>query len=359
MVGFGMIGRTHLAAMEVNRVLHEGSCNPYPRGVCTRRPEAMAGLPFERVYGDPRELVSDPLVEVVDICTPNYLHGSAARTALEAGKSLYVEKPLSHDPAEAEALARLAEEKALPNQCALTLRFRPAVNRMKDLLEAGAIGKAVHFRACYFHHSYLDPARPMSWRQELDKSGGGSVMDLGIHLLDMLRYLLGDADRVLALARTLHRIRYLEGKSRPNNTDEYLCAMVEMKNGSAGLVETSRISDSPVHNEGFEIFGAGGSLSLDFDRGRVFLNRAGGGGPLLVEGGPGPLEQALLPLLPPVRQSLGPFVDAHAAALKNMAAWHAGERPFPGTPTFAEAVRAQALVHACLRSAENGRWEQP
>jgi predicted dehydrogenase len=293
---------------------------------------------------------------VVDICTPNNLHADAAEAAFRAGKSVYLEKPLSNEQAKAEQLCVLARESGLPNQCALIMRFFPAVNRMKDLLEADVIGEVIHFRVCYFHGSYLDPARPMSWRQQLGISGGGAVMDLGIHILDMVRYLLGDVVHLRALSRIVCKTRYADSTRSgtiPNETDEYLQASLEMENGAAGILECSRVSTSALCNEGFEIFGSKGSLMLNFaGPGSLTLVEAGGRGPLLVSGtNPGKHEAALLPLLPNSRQTMGAFVDAHAAAIKNMANWTAGLAPFPGTPTFAEAAKAQALVHACLHSA--------
>jgi predicted dehydrogenase len=364
-VGFGMIGRTHLAAMMANLALHEDGVNGIPRALCTRRPDKNAGLPYKKVYASPEQLIEDEKVRVVDICTPNNLHEAAARAALKAGKCVYLEKPLSNRQDGAERLRDLAKETGLPNQCALIMRFRPSINRMKDMLDAGAIGRVIHFRSCYFHGSYLDPDRPTSWRQQIDMSGGGSVMDLGIHVLDLIRYLLGDVLRLQAFSRILHKTRYSDSRRTaavPNETDEYLRASLEMKSGAAGIMESSRISASALCNEGLEIFGDQGSLMLNFEgQGSLTLTEAGGRGPLLVTGGSaGAYETELLPLLPPARQSLGAFLDAHAGAIKNMANWSAGLPSFRGTPTFDEAARAQALVHACLRSARaDGQWEKP
>ncbi|MDR2476907.1 MAG: Gfo/Idh/MocA family oxidoreductase, partial [Treponema sp.] len=335
MVGFGMIGRTHLAAILANKALHEGSVNAYPRGLCTRRPELCGDLPFEKIYANPEELTADPLIKVVDICTPNNLHAPAATAAIKAGKCVYVEKPLSNDLEEAEELNRLVQKTGIPNQCALTIRFRPHVNRMKDLLLDGAIGDVIHFRTCFFHGSYLDPNRLMSWRQDLAVSGGGAVMDLGIHILDLIGYFLGDVYRLRAVSRIVHKVRYQDNEQKfpcVNETDEYLGAFLEMKNGGTGVMETSRISSSALCNEVFEVFGTKGSLALDFEGpGSLRLNPAKGTGTVLVGEQTGSFEKALAPLLPPARQSLGPFMDAHAAAVKNIANWSAGEKPFTGT----------------------------
>lgn len=360
LVGFGSIGRTHLAAMQLNLALREGGVNAAPRALCTRRPDERSDLPFERIYGTLEETLADSDVRVLDICTPNNLHVKAAEAGLNAGKAVYVEKPLSHDEAGAEKLRSLAEQTGLPNQCALTMRFRPMINRMKDALEEGLIGEPVHFRVNHFHASYLAADKPMSWRQNLAESGGGAVMDLGIHILDLTRYFLGDVQRIRAISRILHKTRTnKEGERAANNTDEYLKADLETMNGVPGILECSRISKSCAEDSVFEIFGTAGTLLL---HGAFFsklsLYEAGRGQRLLSELRPGKRELEARPLLPESRQSAGAFLDGHAAAIKNMAAWAAGEKPFSGTPTFAEAEKAQALVHAALRSAaRDGLWE--
>ena len=353
--GFGMIGRTHLTAMQANLALHEGSVNAKPRALYTRRPDACADLPFEKIYTSLEDLINDEEVKVLDICTPNNLHGKAAEAGFRAGKGVYCEKPLSNNQREAEKLCLLAEQSGLPNQCALTMRFRPMVNRMKDMLETGVIGQPIHFRVNFFHNSYLSADKPMTWRQDLDQSGGGAVIDLGIHVLDLTRYLLGNVKRLRAVSRILNQTRCTkEGLSVPNNTDEYLQADIEMENGVPGIMECSRLSKSILGDNLFEIFGTRGTLLL---HGKSFSDLT-----LETEQGiqlPGKLESELRPLLPDSRQTMGTFVDSHAAAIKNMANWAAGLAPFSGTPVFIEAVKAQSLVSACLRSAGSatGCWE--
>jgi len=355
LAGFGMIGRTHLTSMQANLALHEGSVNAKPRALYTRRPAACADLPFEKIYDSLEELLDDPEVKVLDICTPNMLHGEAAEAGFKSGKGVYCEKPLSNEQVEAEKLCNMAEQSGLPNQCALTMRFRPMVSRMKDMLEAGVIGQPVHFRVSYFHNSYLSADKPMTWRQDLEHSGGGAVMDLGIHILDLARYFLGNVKRLRAVSRILNKTRNTkEGLSVTNNTDEYLQADLEMENDLPGTMECSRISKSILGDNIFEIFGTKGTLLL---HGKSFselkLDAAADGFRL-----PGKRETELRSLLPESRQTLGTFIDSHAAAIKNMANWAAGLAPFSGTPVFAEAVKAQDLVHACLRSAaSDGSWE--
>jgi predicted dehydrogenase len=359
-VGFGMIGRTHLIATMGYLAFCDGSLAAVPRALCSRRPDQCSDLPYERIYDNMDDLLSDSQVMVVDICTPNYLHGQAVKAAFKSNKGVYVEKPLSNSLEEAHELMILAKGNGFPNQCALILRFFPLVNRMKDILDSGDVGEIIHFRVCYYHGSYLAPCRPMSWRQRLELSGGGAVIDLGIHILDLIRYLLGDVEKISALSRIVNKQRPDENdkeKLLPNETDECLQALLELKNGAMGTLETSRVSNSALCNEGFEVFGRRGSLFLDFSgTGKLVLSDMNKGAQIVLNG-TGPYETGLRQLLPPARQSMGIFTDSHGAAIKNMANWTAGRTPFIGTPSFIEAFKAQELVQVCLDSArQNGQW---
>ena len=355
--GFGKIARTHLAAIQANLVWHEGSVNASPKALYTRRPGVRADLPFEKIYASLDGLIKDQDVKVLDICTPNHLHSEAAKAGFKAGKGVYCEKPLTNKQTEADRLCTLAEQSGLPNQCGLTMRFRPMVNRMKDMLAADIIGQPIHFRICFLHNSYLNPTRPMTWRQDFYQSGGGAVIDLGIHILDLTRYLFGNVRRLRALSLTLHETRDTnEGLSVLNNTDEYLKADIEMENGIPGIMECSRVSRSSFGDNVLEVFGTRGTLLLHGEHfSELALNSCAEAG-LKV---PGKFESELRPLLPDPLQTMGTFIDSHAAAIKNMANWAAGLKPFSGTPVFTEAAKSQKLAHACLRSAAaDGKWEK-
>lgn len=355
-VGYGIIAKTHLEGMMANRALHPGEPGGWPRALCTRRPEQCADLPFDAVYSDYGQMLEDEQVHVVDICTPNHLHAEAAIAAMQAGKAVYVEKPLSGKLREAEQMRDMARQCGLPNQTALVLRFRPDVNRAKDMLRAGAIGELIHFRTCFYHGSYMDPNRPISWRQTADEAGGGAMMDLGVHILDLMLYLLEDkvADVRAAARRTVYKQRPAsQGSSEmvDNHTDEYSCALLTMQSGIPGIVESSRVSSSAICNDSIEIFGTKGSLLLELDGGGLTLLPAGGGA-IKQPSGDGEYESSLRPFLPGPRHSMGPFTDAHAAAVKNIGHLAAGLPGFIGAPDFAAGCEAQRLVHIILEAAK-------
>lgn len=358
-VGYGMIGRTHLVAMQANRALFPEGPSAYPRALCTRSPQDKQSLPYEALYTSLDDMLADDEVQVVDICTPNDMHHDQALATLRAQKGLYLEKPLAETLAKAAELRDAVGRDAVA-QCALMLRFRPDVARLKDLVQGGAIGEVIHFRGCFFHGTYLTADRPTSWRQQFARSGGGAIMDLGVHILDMMRWVLGEAASVKATAKTVFAKRYTdESKTQtvPNDTDEYLCAMFQMQSGAVGTIEASRVSHSAKSDKVLEIFGTKGSLCLDWDDNSTSLYQtrpAGGGVTLLEEGEAGPLQSELQALFPFGRSGLGAFTNAHASAIQNLCYWQAGLPRYSATPDFAAAYEAQRLVHACLQSAESG-----
>ena len=353
-VGFGMIARTHLMAMQANLALHPDEPRGRPYALCTRRPKECEGLPYDVIYTDIDELVADEAVQVVDVCTPNHLHVPVAEAAVNAGKTIYVEKPISDNMDGALHLCKLVKDKGIPNQVALMMRFRHDVNRTKDLLDAGVIGEPIHFRCYFFHSSYLDPKRPTSWRQTLSQAGGGGLLDLGIHMVDLMRYLLGrEVTSLDAKLRTINKQRYTSAESTDtvaNETDEYACLSMLLEGGVVGVLESSRISGSAFADAAFEVFGTGGSL---------LLTLIGKDGILIKKNGvvsepdspPGPYETALKHLLPDQRQSMSPFINAHAAALQNISRMAVKQPGFIGTPTLDEGAKAQALVTQSFQTA--------
>lgn len=267
-MGLGFIGRVHANAYhaiplcfpaapvtgQVSAVLrsHAGS-DEFTR---------QAG--FDLVTTDLDEFLSAPL-DMVDICTPNDLHEPEALAAIERGIPVYCEKPLARSLDEARRMAATAEQRGVMTHTAFVMRYLPAIRQMKAILDSGELGEVFTFRANMFHSSYLDPNRPMSWRLRHADSGGGAFADLGAHLVDMVRYLLGETSSVRAEARTFIRERPASKGSSQRETvdvDDWLCATLEMQTGAVGQIEVHRMAAGAGEDTKVEIFGSKGSLAL-------------------------------------------------------------------------------------------------
>lgn len=352
-------------------------------GVATRSPDrnrdAIRASGFARVHSSAAALVADPAVNAVDICTPNALHAETALSAWKAGKAVYVEKPLAESLAAAERMAdgwrKAATQSpaAAASQVAFTLRFWPAVARAKDLLEAGRIGRVLSFRARMVHGGYLNPERPYSWRLDRGLAGGGALADLGVHMIDLVHFLLGEITDVKARTRTLVTERPAPGQpggtARVEVDDwaELTCAV-----GSAvGTLEATRAGDGQEETT-LELFGSEGSIRISsqgadvyplwFDRalgmmhGRTGVGVYGGGHGLQHgDGNRMSYTAALLQVMPPPKLSMGLFVDTHMASLhwwlRRIADPHWAEGRPPLAAGIEDGLRAQRVLEAAYRAA--------
>ncbi|MDF2626743.1 MAG: oxidoreductase [Symbiobacteriaceae bacterium] len=371
-IGFdawGSIGRTHVVGLRALPVLFPDlPFRPVLAAVATRNPaknEAwvrQAG--FGGVVGSALELVNGPAVDAIDICTPNALHTETAIAAWRAGKAVYCEKPLAENLAAARRMVEAWREAAgaSASQVAFTLRFWPAVARAKDLLAEGRLGRILSFRGRMVHGGYLDPNRAYSWRLDKALAGGGALADLGIHVIDLVHFLLGPVAGVEARMRTFVPER--PAPDRPGGrarveVDDWAELTCTLGSGAVGTIEATRAGDGQEETV-LEIFGTEGSLRISSNLGNIFpqwFERSAGALRERNAEKPGPYLAALLRVLPPARMTMGAFVDAHTASLhwwlRRIAdpAWAAGLPPLAAT--MEDGLAAQEVLEAAYASA---RW---
>ncbi|HYG57284.1 MAG TPA: Gfo/Idh/MocA family oxidoreductase [Symbiobacteriaceae bacterium] len=347
-VGLGSIARTHIASLRALPAVRPLAVQPVLHTLVTRRPAEVAAeaiaMGFAAVTDSLEGALSGTDVDVVDICTPNALHREAAMAALARGKAVYCEKPLASNLADAEAMAAAAAAASTVTQVALVYRYHPVAMRLKALLEMGAIGQLLQFRATYNHSGYLNPTANKGWRSRSELSGGGGLLDLGVHVVDLLQLLAGPLRLEHADTRTLVRHR-LPGAGAPPqevDVDDWALLHVVTHAGVPGTVETSRIA---LGSECFrlEFYGTGGSVVCDLGRDAEPQVRRFAPEPLPVPGHPA------LQYLPPSRLTLGPFVDAHQAGLYHFLLRFVGEDPTPGwAPDFTAALTAERIIYEAL-----------
>ncbi|HWI61706.1 MAG TPA: Gfo/Idh/MocA family oxidoreductase, partial [Symbiobacteriaceae bacterium] len=198
-------------------------------------------------------------------------------------------------------------------QVAFTMRFQPAVARAKDLLTEGRLGRILSFRGRMVHGGYLDPNRAYSWRLDRAMSGGGAMADLGIHLIDLVHFLLGPMAEVGARTRTFVEERPAPG--RPGGrarveVDDWAELTCTLESGAVGTIEATRAGDGQEEST-LEIFGSDGSLRMSGGALQWF-DRTTGTRPTPP---PGPYLKALMTVFPPARLTMGMFVDTHLASL--------------------------------------------
>jgi predicted dehydrogenase len=271
LVGYGGIGKFHTANWRNLNLYYPDLPRVIELRGAASRSQASAELAVSEGgygYGTVRyqDLLDDPGIDLIDICTPNDTHYEITLAALEAGKHVYCEKPLALDLDQAREMVQRAEASDRVLQLAFNYRFIPAVMKAKALIDEGFLGEVVTFHARYFHTGYLDPERPLSWRLDLERSGGGALVDLGSHLIDLMLYLAGPFQRLLAQTRTFVKERPVAAGAAEKaavKVDDHAQLLIDLQAGGLGIIEVSRVAQGSADDLNFEILGTQGALKFD------------------------------------------------------------------------------------------------
>ncbi len=223
---------------------------------------------YDRAYTDWRELLAHDDVQLLDNGGPNHRHAEPSIAAAEAGKHVLCEKPLARDAREAKAMWDAAERANVKHMTGFNYRFVPALRQARELIQSGALGRIYHFRARYLQESLVDPNHPMTWRHQRETAGSGALGDLGAHIIDLARFLVGEITRVGALAQTFTAERPWADGSGPGgvSVDDAFSAAIEFAGGAIGTLEASRVASGRKNHQIIEINGEKGSLQFSLER---------------------------------------------------------------------------------------------
>ncbi len=222
---------------------------------------------FARAGVDWKELVADPEVELLDNCAPNGLHREPCLAALAAGKHVFCEKPLGRSAAEARELRDAARQAGVVNMVGFNYRFLPAVRLAQRLITEGRLGRLHHFRGWFADASLLDPDAPFTWHQDAEIAGSNAVLDLGSHLIDMARWLLGEPVAVRGALATFTETRPTPGgRRRRVETEDAFEAILEFEGGALGSVAATTVAAGRRAHMTFEVNGSRGTIAFDLER---------------------------------------------------------------------------------------------
>lgn len=214
-------------------------------------------------------MLADPAIELIDNCGPNNIHAEVSMAALDAGKHVLCEKPMGRNAAESRRMLEAARRAAGKHMVAFNYRFVPAVRKARMLMEQGALGEIFHFRARYCQDWLADPEFPRAWRLQEALSGSGVLGDLGSHIVDLARFLVGEPTVVNARLKTFVSERPLPENPTergPVDVDDAFVALVEFDNGAIGTLEATRFAVGHRNANMFEINGSKGSLRFNLER---------------------------------------------------------------------------------------------
>lgn len=234
--------------------------------------EMAASVNGATVYTDYRRLVEDPNVDAVDICLPHHLHKDAIVAAARADKHVICEKPLCLSIDESEEIAAAIRKSGVTMMCAHNQLFDPAVQKAREMLKDGLLGKVFFARTCdCFHHT--QPLDKWGWRAESKTMGGGCLIDTGYHPTYLLLNLIGDEPVEVSAISGRYHIHSLQG-------EDSALMIVKFANGAMGEVLTSWAWDWPDGSWQFQIIGEKGQL---FGKGRELLYKPLGWQPAKME----------------------------------------------------------------------------
>jgi predicted dehydrogenase len=244
---------------------------------------ALCGRTYERVrsladrfsvshvYTDYRELCRRDDVDAVTIVTPNVYHAQQASVAFNSGKHVFCEKPLGLNVTEARAMTATAEKSGRVHQVGFTFRYGYAVRELRRRIRAGDIGRPFYVRIQYDNWQGLKPDWKIDWRTKKELAGGGLLFDLGSHLFDVVRFVLGPIEAVTGFVENIRR--RCPGKSSELmtevETDDLAAAWFRQEQGVRGQLFISRITPPFAQNGYLEVIGEQGALKASLSRGSV------------------------------------------------------------------------------------------
>jgi len=270
-IGLGFVGRAHVEALRRLAIPVRGALGS--SGETTAA--ACKALSLDRAYASLDELAADAAVDVVHLCTPNYLHFDQASRLMRAGKHVLCEKPLTMDSAESELLVALARETGKVGGVAYNLRYYPLCQEARALIEKGAIGQPKLVHGSFLQDWLLYPS---DWNWRLDPKLGGqlrTVSDIGTHWLDLVTWITGRkvtelcADLVTVVpirqrprgrVETFQKADSANADPVPIETDDYASVLFHLEGDLSGVMTVSQVSAGRRARLWFEIDGTEGSL---------------------------------------------------------------------------------------------------
>jgi len=205
LVGAQFMGKAHSNAWRKVGMFFDLPVEPVMKVLCGKFPEELAVADkygWQETSLDWQEVVNRPDIDIVDVCTPNFLHGPIAIAAAKAGKAVVCEKPLANTLKEAETMLAAATKAGVKHMCGFSYRFAPAVGTIKKMVAGGELGEIFHFRAAYQQDWIVDPNFPMVWRLKKKHTGSGALGDIGAHIVDLCQYLIGPVSEVCGTMQT-------------------------------------------------------------------------------------------------------------------------------------------------------------
>jgi predicted dehydrogenase len=246
--------------------------------------EAQTRWEIERVASSWQAVADMADVDIVCVALPNHQHRESVEALVSAGKHVLCEKPLASDSSDARAMLEAAERGRVTHGTGFNLRRSPAIAAIHAAIADGRLGDLRHFSGRYLTDYGASPEVPFTWRYQRSLAGSGALGDIGAHVIDLARYLVGELATIdgASLATfieqrpvpaghvTGHSRAATTGEFRQVDTDDVAAFTCAFDNGALGDFRFSRIAMGYRNSPSFELMGARGAVSFDMERAAEF-----------------------------------------------------------------------------------------
>ena len=311
--------------------------------------EAAKAFDIPDAYDDWESMLNKHKLDLVCIATPTFTHAPMTLAALESGAHVLCDKPMAMNREESKAMLDKAESLGRINMIDHELRFNPTRQKIKELIDAGFVGKVQHVNISNISPSWGDPAsRPKDDWWSLEEKGGGRLGANGSHQIDLLRWWLGDVVSVMGQVRTMvpERIGKHTGEAWTATADDVSWFSLEMKNGALANVFMSGVAGHNMGNH-TQIFGTDGTILLSNDNEVLRIAKRGEDFEELTVEDP----HADLPGV-----NKGIWNVSVVALMKELVSAIQENRPLKAGATFEDGLKCQQAMDAVRTSSKERRW---
>jgi len=373
-IGTGFIGPAHVEAVRRLGFVEVKALAEANEAIAKQKAEQ---LHIPNAFGDYRQILQDPEIEVVHNCTPNFLHFQINQDIIAAGKHIISEKPLAMDSRESSKLVKLASDAGVVNGINFNYRHYPLVQHARAMVKRGDVGQIYAVRGSYLQ-DWLFLETDYNWRLEPEVGGASrAIGDVGSHWCDTAQFVTGlNIVKVCADLRTILPVRkkpkapietYLGKELRPEDyeektitTEDYAGVLFELENGAKGLFGISQMAAGRKNRLYIEVDGSKCALAWDQERpNEMWIGRRERANELLVKD-----PSLLLPEAKRYAAYPGGHPEAYPDGIKMfmrnfyefVAAGKDPKSSPPDFPTFADGHHEVVLCEAMLKSNRERRW---
>jgi predicted dehydrogenase len=348
-VGLGF-GRAHIPAFQA------AGCHVV--AVCQR--DAAAAKAVADRYGVPHvferweAMLEHARPEIAVIATPPHLHHAIALRAVAQGAHVLCEKPVAMTAAEAQAMVDAAARAKRVAMTCFNWRFTPAMQELHARVADGAVGRPLHLGLRWLGARWADAKAAATWRMDRARAGHGAMGDMGVHLIDLVRWNFGEWRRVAAQAGIAYPARSAPGVNGPPDVEDYCTVLGELDSGAQVTLMVSRAAHG-ANEHTLEAYGTQGAVRYRVARdgprwyeGTLETAAAGSGFQAVVPRSAAPPTAGEGdPLEVTGKATIAPLVRHFLDAIRTGAA---------AAPSLADGMRAQAVLDAVLASTARGGW---